>query len=58
MHAFVNTVKWKMFAKFQQKIFNSIVVGASQSFTFSCKTPVFLKTMKFCLKFCMRFGIT
>ena len=42
MHPFVDIIKQKMCAKFQQKILKSMVVGASQSFQFSRQKIWFL----------------
>ena len=50
-----------MFTKFQQKILNSVVLGAHQSsivFEKRDKKPGFLKTIELGLDFCMRFCIT
>ena len=47
-----------MCAKFQQKILNSMVVGAHQSFHFSDKKPGFLEIIQVCLNLGIRFCIT
>ena len=58
-HPFVDIGKWEMCAKFQQKILNSIVVEATQSFLFfSYKKPGFLKIKELCLNFHMGFCIS
>ena len=47
-----------MCAKFQQKILNSMVVGARQSFNFSVKKPGFLEIVEVCLNLGIGFCIT
>ena len=42
-HHFVDTTKYKTSAKFQQKILNSVVVGALQSFQFIRQNTWFLR---------------
>ena len=44
-----------MCAKFQQKILNSMVVGAHQSFHFLDKKPGFLEIIQVCLNLGIRF---
>ena len=46
-----------MCAKFQQKILNSMEVGAGQSFQFFRQKPGFSKTIELCLNFYMGFCI-
>ena len=56
-HPFVDIVKYKTCAKFQQKILNSMVVGAPQSFQFFRQKPGFLEIIELCFNlgigFCM-----
>ena len=47
-----------MCAKFQQKILNSMVVGARQIFNFSDKKPGFLEIIEVCLNLGIGFCIT
>ena len=47
-----------MCAIFQQKILNSMVVGARYSFQFSDKKPGFLEIIEVCLNLGIRFCIT
>ena len=58
VHAFLDITKKKTCAKFQQKILNSIVVGARQSFNFSDKNPSFLEIIEVCLNLGIEFCIT
>ena len=57
-HAFVDITKWKACAKFQQKILNSMVVGACQSFQFFRQKPVFSEIIEVCLNLGIGFCIT
>ena len=47
-----------MCAKVQQKILNSMVVGARQSFQFLDKKPGFLEIREVCLNLGIKFCIT
>ena len=47
-----------MFAKFQQKMCSSMLVGARQCIQFLDKIPGFSKTMELCLNFRMAFFFT
>ena len=55
---FVNIGKTEMCAKFQQKMLNSIVVGARQNFNFSEKQPGFSETKELCFNLSTGFCIT
>ena len=46
-----------MYAKFQQKILNSMIVGARQSFQFFRQKPGFLEIIEVCLNLGIRFYI-
>ena len=56
-HSYVYIGKWKTYAKFQQKILNSMIVEAlnCQSFQLFIKIPGFSKTIELYLDFLMRF---
>ena len=57
-HLFADIDKEETCVMFQQKIWNSVVVGARQSFQFFRQKPGFLKTIELCLNFYMGFRIT
>ena len=50
-HPFVNISQWELCGKFQQKILNSVVVGARQRFQFFIKKTWFLENNKAMSKF-------
>ena len=50
-HHFVDTVKWKTCAKFQQKILNFVAVGARQNFQFFRQIAWFLGNNRALSKF-------
>ena len=55
-HAFEYTGKWEVWEKFQQKIFNSMVVGDHQRLSiFQTKYLVFMKIMEICVTFSVGF---
>ena len=56
-HFFVAIGKSETGTKFQQKIFNFMIVGACQCSQFSKKIPGFSKTTELCLKFCVGFEL-
>ena len=56
-HSYVYIGKWKTYSKFQQKILNSMVVEARQSFQLFIKIPGFSKTIELYLDFLMGFRI-
>ena len=57
-HPFVDIIKQKTCAKFQQKILNSMVIEARQSFQFFRQKPGFLKIIEVYLNLCIGFCIT
>ena len=57
-HPFVDIGKYETRAKFQQKILNSMLEGACQSFKFFRQKPGFSKTIELCLNFSMGFRIS
>ena len=57
-HAFADITKEKTYAKFQQKILNSVAVGARQIFQFFRQKPGFLEIIEVCLNLGIEFNIT
>ena len=57
-HSFVDIGKYETCAKFQQKILNSVVAGARQSFQFFRQKTWFLENNRALSKFYMGFRIT
>ena len=52
-HPFVEIVKSETCARYQLKMFNSVVLRARKSFKFFSNKPGFSKTTEFCLNFYM-----